>query len=329
MGERKNNPEGSDIHGLVLFGEQTRQKADEKDVYSYESIDQENKIKIISQLAPHGAQYRYSVLILNESNAPVTDMKARIKYPDFLTLNRITPPMAFTPPKKDDKGIEQILVEFEQLRENGKKQLNFYFDPKSLNNKGKISTYTTFINNRDFVRVINTESIIMNIEGISIMPKVIPASEIQGFLQIKGIKKAFRSLGIGVETPLNLSTQFNHLEQVIRMQNFQLVAKDESKYILWFFGTDVNLKEDLLVIGQLAANKTEFLAASKNHQILISLLSMLVDDFKKRILSTGAINSIAQIHDLECKYCGNILHAFPSKGESIECKNCLKEQVVW
>ena len=329
MGERKENPEGPHIHGLVLFDERISQKTDEKDVYSYESIDQENKIKIISQLAPHGAQYRYSVMIINESNGPVTDVKARIKYPDFLTLIRITPPMAFTPPKPDDKGVEQILVGFEQLKENSKKQLNFYFDPKSLNNKGKISTYTTFINSRDFVRVINTESIIMNIEGISIMPKVIPASEIQGFLQIKGIKKAFRSLGIGIETPINLSTEFSYLEQVIRLQNFQLVAKDEMKNIVWFFGTDVNLKEDILVIGQLTANKIEFLAASKNHQLLISLLSILVDDFKKRILSTGAINSITQIYELECKYCGNILHAFPAKGESIECKNCLKDQVIW
>ena len=329
MADRKNNSNGPDIHGLVLFGETTRQKAEDKDIYSYENIDQENKIKIISQLAPHGAQYRYSVLMLNESDAPVTDVKARVKYPNFLTLNRITPPMAFSPPKKDDKGVEQILVEFDVLNENSKNQINFYFDPKSLNNKGKISTYTTFVNNRDFVRVINTESIIMNIEKISIMPKVIPGTEIQGFLQTKGMKKAIKSLGIGIVNPPDLSIQLNHLEQVIRMQNFQLIAKDEYKHILWFFGSDVNSNEDILLIGQLAADKIEFLAASKNHQILIVLLSLLSDDFKKRILSTGTIHSIAQIYDVECKFCGSILPYFPKKNETVVCHNCRKEQVLW
>jgi hypothetical protein len=329
MGERENKPNVSDIHGLMLFGDRSRQVADEKDIDSYESVDQENKIKIISQVAPHGSQYRYSVLIMNESEAPVTEIKARIKYPDFLILNRITPQIPFSPPKKEDKNLEQILLEFDQINENSKKQLNFYFDPKTLNKKGKISTYTTFVNNKDFVRVINTESIIMKVESTSIMPKLIPGQEIQDFLKPKSVRKAVKSLGIGIKTPPNITTQFNHLEQVIRMQNFQLVAKDENKYILWFFGTDVNLKEDILVIGQLTANKIEFLAASRNHQILISLLSALSEDFKKRILSTGTISSIAQIYDVECKFCGNILPAFPAQNELVECNNCNKQQSIW
>jgi len=329
MSERREPKGDSGVHGLVLFGESARQKAKEKDIYSFENVDQENKIKIISQLAPHGSQYRYSVLIINESVAPVTEVKLRIKYPNFLTLIRITPATAFSPPKKEEKDIEQVLVELEQISEHSKKQINFYFDPKSVNNKGKISTYTTFVNTQDFVRVINTESIIMNIEKISLMPKVIPGQEIQDFLKKKGIKKAVKSLGIAIKTPPDLLIQLNHLEQVIKMQNLQLVAKDENKHILWFYGTDIHSKEDILVIGQLTADKIEFLAASKNHQLLIVLLAILTEDFKKRILSTGIISSTAQILDVECKFCGNILPYFPEQNELIECHNCHKEQTLW
>ncbi|KKL77990.1 hypothetical protein LCGC14_2029290, partial [marine sediment metagenome] len=66
-----------------------------------------------------------------------------------------------------------------------------------------------------------------------------------------------------------------------------------------------------------------------NQHLLISLLTMLSNDFIDRILFDGIVNNRKDIYDLECKYCGVVLPRFSKRGKSIECKNCNYEQVIW
>ena len=123
---------------------------------------------------------------------------------------------------------------------------------------------------------------------------------------------------------------FNFIDQTIKLHKFQLIAKDNEKKISWYFGTDLASGQDILVIGQIVSNKVEFLAASQNHQIIISLLSTLSENFKNRAASVGGvIRSKKDIYDLECRYCGAVLSYFPKQGESIECETCKKEQILW
>lgn len=320
----------SKIHGLVILkGASTKEKSDES-TYSFESVDQENKIKLTHELMPFGSTYRYSILLINESLAPITEIKARIKFPQFLALSRIFPPtISINPPQLDESGDTQINLEIDELSENSKKQINFYLNPMKLNNKGELSTYLTFVNNKDFVRVLNSDEINIDISPLKIEPKIIPSSKISEFLKIEGIKKGIKSLGIATKGKLNSDLYFDHIEQLLGIHKFQLIAKDDKKRISWFYGTDLTSKSDILVIGQIVSNKIEFLAASQNHPVVISLLSILSSEFKNRILSIAKIKSIDQIHDLECKYCGGVFDRFPAKGESIECQNCHREQIIW
>jgi hypothetical protein len=76
-------------------------------------------------------------------------------------------------------------------------------------------------------------------------------------------------------------------------------------------------------------SKIEWIASSQNPFILITLLTKLINDFIHRILIRGMITSKDQVYDLECKYCGNNLPHFPKKNDSIECKKCNYEQIVW
>jgi len=86
---------------------------------------------------------------------------------------------------------------------------------------------------------------------------------------------------------------------------------------------------DILVIGQIVAGKIEWLAASSNPHLLISILTNFVNVFKREMILLGHISSVDQVYSLECKYCGNTLPYFPGKGKSIECNKCNYEQIIW
>jgi hypothetical protein len=330
MVEKRSNTH--EIHGLVLFKTQKIQENNiQKGTFSFEDVDQENKIKFSYDFIPFSAIYRYSILLKNESFAPITEIKAIIKFPEFLTLTRYSPPnlsIAFS--KTDEQGIKQIHLEIDELSEKNQTQTNFYFTPDSVDIKGKLNTYITYVNNKDYIRVLNSEPIEITLNPLIIQPKIIPTNEINKFLKVEGIKKSIKSLGMGIKNEMNSDLFFNHVEQIIKIQKFQLIAKDKEKRIAWFFGTELISNEDILVIGQIVSNKVEILAASKNSQILVALLTKLSIEYKKSILNVGGIiDSINEIYNVECKFCGTVLHYFPKKGESIECKTCHKEQIIW
>ena len=330
MAKKQKHPHN--LQGPVLLKSQEASESEsQKAEISFEQVDQENKIKLSNDLIPYNASYRYSILLKNESLAPITEIKASIKFPTFLKISRYSPLVLESKQSKSDKkGYNQVQFEIEELSEKSETQIICYFSPNSNNNIGELSTYITFVNNKDYIRVINSKPIEIRIKPATIQPKIIPSSEISTFLKIKDMKKGIKSLGIPLKKKTNLDLFFNFIDQNIKLHKFQLIAKDNEKKIAWYFGTDLATGQDILVIGQIVSNKVEFLAASQNHQIIISLLSNLSDNFKKRASSVGGlIRSVKEIIDLECKYCGAVLPYFPKRGESVECKSCNKENILW
>ena len=319
------------IHDLVVFKGRMAQGTKQEDIQiatPIQDIDQENKIKLSSEIVPFGAVYRFSILIVNESMAPITEIKTRIKYSNLLSLTRHYPPVLKISPPKIESGVKVINFEIDRLNENSKQQINFYFDPLIINVKIETSASTSYINNKGFIRALNLKPIEIKIVPITIGPKIIPSSQVRDFLNIEGIKKGIKSHGIGRMGKADLALYFSHIEQLLKMHNFQLVTKDEKNRIAWFFGMDLDTHLNILVIGQVISNKVEFLAASKNPSILIAVLTKLSNDFKTSISSTGLV-SVDQIYNLECKNCGNVLPSFPAKGDAVECQNCHIKQVVW
>ncbi|TFF96336.1 MAG: hypothetical protein EU544_00880, partial [Promethearchaeota archaeon] len=184
MSEKGGNANNSDVHGLVLFKSKTKQEDQVLDEYELESIDQENKIKLSSQLAPFGASYRYSVVIANQSPAEITEIKIRIKFPDFLELYRISPPsIGLKSMDQEETDLTQISLELEELLGNTKKQINIYLHPTELNKSGEIATYVTYVNIQDFVRVLNSDPVEFTLEPVTVEPKIMPSHLINQFLQ--------------------------------------------------------------------------------------------------------------------------------------------------
>jgi len=324
--KQKKEPEEPHPQNLVIF----KSKVDKKqDKFTFETIDQEDKIKLAYDFQPHGGHYRYSIQLNNESLAPITSVKIKIDYSKSFTLTRSYPPTIYIPEPIDEKKMLKLNIEFDELNERSSKQINLHFTPIALGDKGEIKTVITYVTTKDFVRALNTNPIEIMLDEITIIPKIIPSTYIREFSQKQGMKRAIKSIGIGKLEEYDTELYFNLLEQVFIRNHLQLITKDPAKKVLWYFGSDLESKEDVLVIGQIIANKIEIIVISTNHHILISFLTLFTHEFKEHLLIREIVSSPEQIYELECKYCGAILPYFPNKGEEIACKNCNFEQMLW
>jgi hypothetical protein len=316
-------------HNIVFF--KAKDDVREKEIYKYsfEKIDQEDKVKLTTDFRPFSGNFQYSILISNQSLAPITEMKIKIKFPEFLTISRYFPLSISIPRIITESGVNQINLEFDELNEKSNKQIHLHFTPNSLENIGEIRTIVTYVNNKDTIRVLDSRPTDISIDKVIIEPIVVPSSFIREFTQHPEVKKAIKSMGVERVHPVDSETIYEILEQLFLNYNFQLVAKDVAKRILWYYGTESNIKQDVLVIGQIVSNKIEIIASSLNHFMLVSFLAQVSNDFKDYLIVNKIINSKDQVHDLDCKNCGAALSYFPKKNESIRCMNCNYEQIIW
>ncbi|MHA1349943.1 MAG: hypothetical protein ACTSSC_01380 [Promethearchaeota archaeon] len=336
--ERKNKNQ-KEIHELLLFDERTGTEPKAFVPEPLEYVDQEDKINLVYKLVPFGGNYLYSLLITNQSADPITKVKIRINFPGFFKLCRSTPPTLILESleseedesNSDQKEIErqQVVMEFERLEKNSKKQINLYLCPLFLEEKGTIRSFITFVNNADFIRAIDTDAIPIQFDPFSVERKIIPSSEIKQFLEKPWIKKAIKSIGIGIDSQLDEKYYFKLMNGILETHNFQLIMNVQNTKISWYFGTDLVSGNDVLIICQVSGHKIEWLAASSNPHLLITLLTKFITEFEREMILRGHIKSKEQIYTLECKYCGNTLAYFPLKSESIECNKCNYEQIVW
>jgi hypothetical protein len=328
MAKKKIDKNTTQPHDLVFFKSKEDYQSKTIDKYSFEKVDQEDKIKLVNNFQPFEGHFRYSILIYNQSPAPITELKIKVKIPQFLTLSRCYPPTITIPPMVTNKDSNQLTLEFDELNEKSNKQIHLHFMPNALDREGEIRTIVTYVNNKDTIRVLDSRPAEIIVDKITIEPKVVPSSFIREFSQTPGIKKVIKSMGIETDHHIDPDIYFDLLEQIFLFNNFQLVAKDSQKKILWYFGTELLTKEDILAIGQIVSNKVEIIASSFNPYLLVSFLTMFSKDFKEGVILNRIVNSKDMIFDLECKYCGAILPYFPDKGNTIECSKCNNKQIV-
>ncbi|MHA1390640.1 MAG: hypothetical protein ACTSQT_00145, partial [Promethearchaeota archaeon] len=283
--ERKNKNQ-KEIHELLLFDERTGTEPKAFVPEPLEYVDQEDKINLVYKLVPFGGNYLYSLLITNQSADPITKVKIRINFPGFFKLCRSTPPtliLESLESEEDESNSEQkeierqqVVMEFERLEKNSKKQINLYLCPLFLEEKGTIRSFITFVNNADFVRAIDTDAIPIQFDPFSIERKIIPSSEIKQFLEKPWIKKAIKSIGIGIYNQLDEKYYFKLMNGILENHNFQLIMNVQNTKISWYFGTDLVSGNDVLIICQVSGHKIEWLAASSNPHLIITLLTKFI-----------------------------------------------------
>ncbi|MBY9003202.1 MAG: hypothetical protein KGD73_04460 [Candidatus Lokiarchaeota archaeon] len=330
MSDKRNMVEDNKISDLVSFRDEKPTKGLQKEVISLEQIDQEDKIKLIHELKPYGSMYRYSSLIANYSKAPIKEVKIKIRFPEFLDLIRSDPSnMVLDPTNLEEDEDKQVRIQFNEIAPESHQQVNVFLSPLDLEGEGEIRSYVTFVNNKDFVRALDSKPILIMFTPFSIERKIIPSSHITPFSNSPDNVKAIKSIGIGVDDQFDPDFFFTHVCQTIQDHNFQLISINEKNRVAWYFGVDLVSGDDVLIIGQIVQNKIEWIAVTKNPHLLISLLSEVSSEFATLMIISGIIESINQIYDLECKYCGTPLSYIPKKGVAITCLKCNNSQVVW
>jgi hypothetical protein len=183
MKEKKDGTSPNQTRNLVVFNNKAQERK-EFPKYSFESFDQENKIKLLHEFKPYGGHYVLSTQLLNESMAPITEVRIKISYSNFFRLMRSYPPTIYYPEPKNEGELSRLTLEFEELNERSKKQINLHFTPVSLGKEGEIRMIVTYVNNKDFVRVLDSDPINIMLDKITINPKIIPSSYVREFSQI-------------------------------------------------------------------------------------------------------------------------------------------------
>ncbi len=334
MSFKEDNYEDNNIKDLVFFEDIDSEAEEKKEIPKVtKEIDQQTNIILSTELIPYLGKFKYTSILSNESFAPINDVKVKIQYPSFLELSRSIPPtitnLDIEKDEDEEENIELIKLEFSNINANETKEISLFFTPKNIINEGKIRTFSAFVNNDGYIRVIESEPLKIDINQVVLQPKLIPSSKIAEFLKDNDVRKAIRSYGIGINQKLDLDFLFNRLEVILRANNLQYITKDEKKKILWYFGIDLETNSDVLVVGQIKENKIEWIISTKNPNLIISLLVLLSSELKDVLLRMGIIDSINNLYNLECKACGSVLPAFPTKGKSIKCQNCHLDQIVW
>ncbi len=326
----KKNPADEKISDLVSFRDEKSPKGLLKRVISLEQIDQEDKVKLIHELKPFGSMYRYSTLIANQSKAPIKEVKTKIRFPAFLDLIRSDPPhMILDPLNPEEDEQKQVRIQFEEITPESHHQVNIFLSPLDLEREGEIRSYVTFVNNKDFVRALDSKPILIMLTPLSIEKCIVPSSQISPFSKSLENVRAIKSIGVGIKTQFDPDFFFSKLCQNIQNQNFQLITMNKENRVAWYFGVDLVSSDEVLIIGQIVQNKIEWIAIAKNPHLLISLLSKVANEFASQMLIDGIIDSIDQIRNLECEYCGAPLSYMPQKGVAITCLQCNNSQIVW
>jgi len=329
-----NNPHG--VHQLVLFKDKEAYlKKEKKDKdYKFETDEQEDKIQIKYELRPIGRYYRYSLMVINSSKTPINEAKIKIMLPIFMEVFRYSPPTVET--EIIEKEEIEVKVKFDQIEGKSNKQINLYLIPLIVDKFGEIRSVLTYINDKDLVRVINSDPIEIYIPELVIENLIIPSTKIPEIYQDKNFKKAIISIGVPTKNAQELVSYLSRMEQKLKLLKFQFITRDDENKVIWYFGRcwnkakiETSAQYEVLLIGQIISGKIEFLILCENQDYLVSLSTLIFREFSFMIMRDSPPTSQKLIFNLECKSCGVILPYFPKKGKKITCNKCQYEQIVW
>ena len=329
MNSENKQPNDVNLKDLVVFKKEKRVKVIEQEIITTEQIDQEDKIKIVHEFKPFGSSYRYTLLIANQSKAPILEAKLKVRFPEFVDLIRCHPAECNNGLVTMEDGVKQLKIQAKKVDANSQLQYSFFLTPLYLEAKGEIRSFLTFINSQDYVRALDSKPILTIFSPISIERKILPTSQIKAFSENQQNKRAIRSIGIASNEKFNQDLYFNLLQQVMEDQNYQLITKIDKSRVAWYFGMDLVSGLDVLVVAQIIKNKVEWFAVCNNPHVIISVLTKLVNEFIVLLIFRKLIEAPSQVFNLECENCGAVLPYFPKKGESIKCENCTIPQIVW
>ncbi|MFX0005531.1 MAG: hypothetical protein ACFFAV_02260 [Candidatus Hermodarchaeota archaeon] len=318
------------IQGLVIF--KKAHPLEKTDSYTVEEINKEDKVTFSNNLRPQANRYIYTIVLNNNGSFPISKVKINVISPKFLNYFGYFPLTINLLPvikenKDNDKNIEII---FGELKEHSSQEISLQFTPYISPSIGEFKSIITYVNNRGEMKILSSEPIKIKIEKLTLIPKIIPSSQIREFTRLPGTFRDLMSYGIGIRKKINF---IDIIEHILLSQNLQLITKDNERGMLWFCGTDMQSNSDILAFSKIVSNRIEIILYSKNPIILASFLFLFTNILREQLsikkILKKILKSEAKMFELVCVNCGAILSYFPRKGEFIACNKCNHEQIVW
>ncbi|MFW9785453.1 MAG: hypothetical protein ACFFFB_24440, partial [Candidatus Heimdallarchaeota archaeon] len=226
MGEEEDKK--AKIQGPVIFKTFTPNQVEKKEEHSVEKIDEEDGIILINKLNPQANRYQYSLILKNNSNFPISDAKLEVVSPKFLTIAGCFPKTVdIVPLKEDDEDSHKSYgIKLDKLREKSSKEIQIHFTPNTLHATAKLQTILTYMNHKAKLKNLKSQTTEIQIDQITVTPKVILSSEIREFSQLPGNKRILYSIGIGTNKKINTDKILDDMKNFFQFHSFQLITKD-------------------------------------------------------------------------------------------------------
>ena len=317
--------------GPVIFKRKKAYPSKKTDKYTVEKTNKEDKIKFVNNLRPQANRYTYSITLNNNGSSPISEVKIKVISPKFLSYLGGFPLTINILPfiEEDEEEVKNIEIALGELKEKSSKEIHLQFTPYISPATGEFKTIITYVNNKGKLKILKSKPIEIQIDKMILTPKIIPSSQIREFSQSPGTMRVLMSFGIGISKKINLNKFFDTIEHLFQFLNLRLITKDKKRGILWFCGTDMQSRSDILTLSKIGSNQIEIIVFSKNPIILASFLFSFTKILKEQLSMKKTLKSKIKIFELVCINCGAILSYFPRKGESITCNTCNYEQIVW
>ncbi|RLI65543.1 MAG: hypothetical protein DRO88_04255 [Promethearchaeia archaeon] len=308
-----------------LMAEMAEKKTQPMEIVTskHREIDQKDLITVELNVKIIGIRTVILIGIQNNSDFPATEGKLRLKYDEGLTIR----PQFNEYSYEDNSG--EIIIGINDLPAKSAKTLRLYVSDIH-DRKFSIRGFFQFRNNNLTMRLIRMEEINVDFNIPEITPLKGDINLIKSIMRNPEFFK--RMQGVGCPDLKCEHDIMKIFEEILEIYHFMSIIKNDNPAPMWFYLGSITKDNESLQILAIPQIKNGFFAlyvASKNKDLVSTLIHNLVIDFQKHLINRKFLPETYKLVDLNCVSCQNILNSFPPQGAEIECPKCGYRQKMW
>lgn len=316
-------PRVENLKALMAEMADNKMKPYENVASKHREIDQKDLIIVEMNVKIIGIRTVVLIGIQNTSDFAATEGKLRLKYDENLTVR----PQFEEYPYEINSG--EIVINVNEIPPKSAKTLRLYVY-NIFDRKFTIRGLFQFRNNNLTIRMIRLEEIKVDFNIPEIAPLEGDLNKIKSIMRNSEMFK--RMQGVGCPDLDCASDIMKIFEEILDKYHFKNTIKNDTPAPMWFYLGSIPYQDEFLEILAIPQIKNEFFAlyvASKNRDLVSTLIHNLILDFQKHLINRKFLADSYKLIDLNCVSCQNVLDSFPPQGTEIECKKCGHRQKVW
>ncbi|MHA1585284.1 MAG: hypothetical protein ACTSVU_00755 [Promethearchaeota archaeon] len=267
-----------------------------------------------------------SIIVKNDSDAPIKEVKFRLNLLDDLQLIHSTSPL------DEEISLTPLIINMDDINSHSEiiyeLQFSYQKDPKDF----AITGFIQFRSEKGFARFVKAKKVYWDLT----IPKFIQTKksqeEIDSFLVQKGLESRIQGVGI---PGLDFSEQANvFLNKMVERLNLTECFHEYQKNLMkTYYCGKIDDFEDIgqefVLIAQVKNMVLSYQIYALSSRYLSAFLYFLFQHLQAYFHESGILAQDQSLVHLSCQKCHKMLKIFPPKGEIIACKYCRLLQKVW